>query len=188
MNLQKIHWKLYFKNPGAAKPADFFKVFNTWIPNSPEIFIDVADYQHVHDGPWTLLVGHILDYALDHSDRRLGFLYNRKKPMDGSTAEKLANSLRDFLKACLRLEQDPIFSGKLSLATHELLFLINDRAIAPNTTDTFNAIRPELRTLCDRVYGKGAYTLSHRDPPKQRFSIAIRAKQAPSLAECLNHF
>lgn len=186
MNMQKINWKLCFKDSAAATPDRFFRVFNTWIPNSSEIFIDVADYQHVHDGPWTLLVGHTLDYALDHSDRRLGFLYNRKKPMQGSTGEKLANSLRDFLKACLRLEQDPLFEGKLTLSTSELLFLVNDRAIAPNMPGTFNSVLPELSTLFDRVYGKGLYTLTHRNNPKQRFSALLTAKSAPSLSECVD--
>lgn len=176
MNLQKIHWKVYFKNPAVAKPDDFFRVFNTWIPDSPEIFIDVADYQHVHDGPVTLLAGHHVDYALDDTDRRRGFLYARKQPLTGDNASKISGSFSDFTETCKKLADDPLFEGQLQFKTDELLFLINDRGIAPNTKETLNAIKPELEKFFSKQ-GIGPVTLTHRADPKQRFSVVISANQ-----------
>ena len=177
MHLQKIHWKIYFKDPSEARPDDFFRVFNTWIPDSPEIFIDVADYQHVHDGPITLLAGHYADLMLDDTDRRRGFLYARKQPMEGNNAAKISESFKAFTKACRRLSDDPLFEGGLSFKTDEILFTINDRALAPNTSATFQGVKPDLETFFSALLGKGNFTLIHQDDPKQRFSVIISAKK-----------
>src|SRR3989338_7339333 len=133
MSLDKICWRFYFEDGAAAEPDKLFRVFNTWIPDSPEIFVDVADYQHVRDGIQTILVGHYVDYALDEMDRKLGFLYSHKRLMDGSNQDKLQNTFRDFLNHAQKLLDDSFFKGKLNFDTAELLFFINDRALAPNT-------------------------------------------------------
>ncbi len=177
MNLQKINWKIFFKDPASAKPDDFFRVFNTWIPDSPEIFIDVADYQHVHDGPITLLVGHYADFALDDSDRKRGLLYSRKRVEEGSNHEKLKRSLAATLKGAERLEKDPVFGGKISFKTSELQLIVNDRALAPNTSQTFQSFKPELDKFCISIFGMGGYSLEHLSNPKQRFSIRIKSQK-----------
>ena len=103
MDLQYLNWKLYLENPAEAEPDEWFKVFNGWIPDSPEIFIDVADYKHVQDGPVTVLVGHYVNLSLDAGGRTLGLLYDYKHPMAGSNEEKLKSSLLGLLRAALRL-------------------------------------------------------------------------------------
>lgn len=185
MELQKINWKLYIADPAAADPAVFFKVFNTWIPDSPEIFIDVADYGHVHDGPTTVLVGHHEDYGLDATGRRAGLLYNRRQPMDGGNEEKVRTSLRSILKACLRIEQDPAFGGKVRFRTDELLFLINDRGIGPNTKETYGAVKPTLEKVLAKVFDGTVPVLEHLDDPRHRFAVKITARAAPSLSNLL---
>ncbi|MBI2340141.1 MAG: hypothetical protein HYU99_07250 [Deltaproteobacteria bacterium] len=191
MNLQKINWKIYFKNPEAAcrvaaKPDIFFKVFNSWIPNSPEIFVDVADYKHVHDGPLILLAGYYADYALDLTSRRLGFLYSRKQPMEGSAKEKIKLSLLEILKAADRLENDPAFEGKLKFATNEFLFIINDRALAPNTPETFTGIKPVLQDVLSKALENKEFNLEHLSNPKQRFSVKMTAKREAGLKEMID--
>ncbi|MDO8519527.1 MAG: hypothetical protein Q7T11_05130 [Deltaproteobacteria bacterium] len=182
MNLQKIHWKAFFQNPAEAHPDDFFKIFNTWIPDSPEIFVDVADYQHVHDGPVTFLAGHYVDYALDDTDSRRGFLYARKQPMVGTNAAKIEESFKAFVTSCQRLVADPLFEGKLSFKTDESLFIVNDRATAPNTAETFQAILPDLEKYFSKILGVGQFTLHHRADPKQRFSVVISSKKPLNMA------
>lgn len=178
MDIQKINWKVFFADPATAHPESFFKVFNSWIPNSPEIFVDVADYSHVEDGPWTVLIGHNEDYWLDHTGRKLGVLYNRRTPMKGSNPEKLRMSLQSILKACRRLEQDSEFGGKLRFKTDEFQFLINDRAIASNTPDTFGSTRTEIETVIRRALGTGDFSVTHDSNPKQRFTARIACSKS----------
>lgn len=184
IDIQKINWKAFIADPAAAEPDLFFKVFNTWIPDSPEIFVDVADYSHTHDGPVTALVGHYEDYWLDSSGGRTGFLYNRRLTMDGSNAEKLATSLRSFLKACRRIEQSPDFKGRIKIRTDEFLFTINDRGFAPNTSETFNSVGPELHKLFSRLFGGDEFSLEHLSNPRQRFEVKITVNK-PQLTETL---
>ena len=190
MNSHKINWKLYFKNPESAKPEAFFKVFNTWIPNSPEVFVDVADYAHINDGPKILLYGHYVDYALDEMDRRLGFLYSKKRDVAGEENlaplnERLKTTLSEFLKSCQRLTSDQGLAG-LQFKTNELLFIINDRALAPNTVETFNQVKPALTQILDKIYGAGGFELKHISEPKKRFAVQIIAKKEPSLSEIIS--
>jgi len=186
MALQKINWKIHFENPEAASSDTFFKVFNKWIPNSPEIFVDVADYQHVHDGPWTILIGHYVDYALDHTNRRLGFQFNRKQPLSGNTETNLRQTLLEFLQACKKLISFSEFQPPLKFNTQELLFIVNDRALSPNTESTWITLQPELKKVLTSLYGEGQFSLSWLNDPKQRFSVLIKAKHAPSLDELIS--
>ena len=89
MNLQFLNWKIFLDNPAEVESEEFFRVWNAWIPDSPEVFVDVADYAHVNDGPLIVLVGHYLNFSLDSGDRRLGLLYDYKQPMEGANDEKL---------------------------------------------------------------------------------------------------
>ena len=58
-DLQRINIKFFLAADAELSPAEAFRVFNTWIPTTPdEVLIDVADYSHVPEGPVTLLVGH----------------------------------------------------------------------------------------------------------------------------------
>ncbi|MBI4178603.1 hypothetical protein HY522_04145 [bacterium] len=186
MDIQKINWKVFLEDPAPADPDIFFRVFNTWIPDSPEIFVDVADYRHVHDGPLTALIGHHTDYWLDETDGRRGLLYNRRTRTEGSNKSKLTKSLRDILSACRRLEADPAFGGKLRFSGKELLFLINDRAIAPNTPETYRAVKPDLEEILARAAGGAESALEHLADDRRRFSVKIKFERPQNLGEMIS--
>src|SRR5215216_4967920 len=137
MNLQHINIKFYLENPEAVNLADYAAVFNTWIQKQrlEELLIDVADYLHVHHGPGIMLIGHEADYSLDNRAGRLGLLYNRKEPLDGSTQDKLNQAARAALTAATILEKE----NGLKFNGQEAQIVINDRLIAPNTIETFTA-------------------------------------------------
>jgi hypothetical protein len=185
MNLQYINWKLHLDNPAEAEPDEFFKVFSGWIPESPEIFIDVADYQHVQDGPVVILVGHYLNLSLDHTGRRLGLLYDYKHPMDGSNEEKLRSTLIGLLRVAKRLEEEAAFTHKPSFNAGDLVFIVNSRALAPNTAETLEAVKPDLIKVLEKAYGAGNFTLDHLTDPRQRFMVKVTAKGKPALDEIL---
>src|ERR1041384_8435896 len=108
MNIQHINIKFYLEEPEAVHLADYAALFNTWIQQQrlEELLIDVADYLHVHNGPGIMLIGHEADYSLDNRGGRLGLLYNRKAPLDGSVQEKLAQAAHAALTAARLLETE----------------------------------------------------------------------------------
>jgi hypothetical protein len=187
MNLQYLNWKIYLENPAAAEPDEWFKVLSTWIPDAPEIFIDVADYKHVQDGPVTLLVGHYVNYSLDANGRRLGLLYDYKHPIEGTNEEKLLSSLQGVLRVAKRLEEDPGFASKSKpeFKAGDLRLIVNSRAVAPNTPETLEAVKPDLVKVLAKAYGEGGFSLEHLTDPRQRFMVQVIAKGTPNLSEVI---
>jgi hypothetical protein len=185
MNLQYINWKLHLNNPAEVEADEFFKVFSNWIPNSSEVFIDVADYQHVQDGPVTLLVGHYVNFSLDHTGRRLGLLADYKQPMSGTNQEKLTTTLQGLFAAAKRLQDDASFTHKPSFNAADLVFIVNSRALAPNTAATLEAVKPDLVKVLEKAYGAGNFTLEHLTDPRQRFMVKVTAKGNPDIEAML---
>lgn len=167
MNLQKPNWKLVIKNPEILNSKTLFKIFNSWIPASEEIFVDVADYTHVQDGPKVVLVGHYVDYSWDHTDRVHGFLYNRRQPMDGTNEVKLKTSLQAFIRAAKRFQSAPEWETKPVFDTTALTLIINDRGLAPNNRQTFDALNPDL----DQIFPKAS--IAPNNETKKRFSVSV---------------
>ncbi len=185
MDLQYLNWKVYLDNPAEAEPDEWFKVLNGWIPDSPEVFVDVADYKHVQDGPVVILVGHYLNLSLDHTGRRLGLLYDYKHPLEGSNEDKLKSSLLGVLRAAKRLEDETGFGHKPRFQAGALRLIVNSRAIAPNSPETLAAVQPDLAKVLSRAFGDGAYTVEHLADPRQRFMIEVKAKGAAVLADLI---
>ena len=185
MNLQYINWKLHLNNPAEAEPDEFFKVFNGWIPDSSEIFIDVADYKHVQDGPVTLLVGHFVNYSLDHTGRRLGLLSDYKQPMEGGNEDKLRSTLIGLLRVAKRLEEETGFTHRPKFNVGDMHFIVNSRALAPNTAETFAAVKPDLIKVLEKAFGAGNFTLDHSIDPRQRFMVKVTTKNESALHDVL---
>lgn len=177
INIQHINIKFFLENSETVNLQDFSAVFNTWIQKkdvTEELLIDVADYLHVHHGPGLMLIGHEADYSLDNRAGRLGLLYNRKAPLDGSTQDKFIQAARAVLSAAsiLKRENGLQFNGQ------EVQIVINDRLIAPNTAQTFAALEPEMRTFFDRLFNGAEYTLAHESNPRERFTVNVKSATA----------
>src|SRR5215472_2007921 len=128
-SVQHINIKIFVKDPSAIHLTDSIPVFHQWIRESvcPETLIDVADYEHVHEGPGILLIAHEANYSLDQRDGRLGLLYNRKAVYDGTFQSRLAQAHKAALAACDRLEREAPFQGKLAFDRNSIEFFVNDR-------------------------------------------------------------
>ena len=186
MDLQNIQWKIHLADGYSADAHEWFKVFGTWIPDSPEVFVDVADYSHVQDGPVIFLSGHAVCYSLDAVGKRLGLLYERRQPAaEGSNPEKLNESLSSLLKHAAMLESDATFKNKPKFVAGDLKFIVNNRAIAPNNDATLAALKPELEALLNKVYGTGDYTITRAPDVKQRFIVHVKAKAPVTVTEAL---
>ncbi len=191
MNIQNVNWKLFIENPEDIVPAEFFKVFSDWIPDSPEIFVDVSDYTHVHDGPILFLAGHFVNFALDLTGNRLGLLSDYKQVMDGSDEEILRKTLAETLQTAKRLEDEPQFKTAPKFSLTELSFIVNNRAVAPNTPATFAALAPELQKVLGKAFGSDKVHLEQvKGDPRERFAVTIQiqedGKGKPSLANLIS--
>ena len=109
-------------------------VFHRWIQEQdfPGLLIDVADYQHVPNGPGIMLVAHDAIYSLDQHGGRLGLLYNRRTKLEEFPAVVLRQAFRATLEVCRKLESEPEFLGALEFECQSCEVVINDRALAPN--------------------------------------------------------
>jgi hypothetical protein len=187
MDAHKLQLKIYL-TPESAKSFDvesLIPVFHRWIKQHalPELTIDVANNQHVPDGPGVVLIGHGADYFLDEGEGRPGLLHNRKRA-GLAPAERLGDLARRTLNAASLLEKDLALTGKIKFATNELLFRVNDRLVAPNTDATFVALKPELDALAKTLFA-GPYELARVGGAKELFAVRIKSPTSPPLATLL---
>lgn len=178
MDLQKINVKFFAAASEGVHLTDFIDIFNSWIQSSEGEYYDVADYSHMQAGPGIVLVAHEANISMDDTGNRLGLLYNRKQPLGGRNAEKLKFVFRTALEFCRRIEKEPALKGKVRFQGHDALFIVNDRLLAPNTEETFRAIKPELEALARTLYGGADFTLDHNPDSRQRFSVLVKTPQA----------
>jgi hypothetical protein len=145
-SIQHINLKIFIEDAAAIDLGDAIPVFHKWIRGSvcPEMLIDVVDYRHVAAGPGVMLIGHEADYSFDNRENRLGLLYNRKGALDGTLQSRLEQAHGAALVACDRLEQEAPFRRRLKFNRNALEVSINDRLLAPNDSETWDALRPEL--------------------------------------------
>lgn len=186
MDAQKLQVKVFAEATAMPPVEAFIPVFHDWIKHKrlDELLIDVANYAHVPKGPGVALIGHECDYYVDQAQGRPGLLHSRKREAPPA-ASRLADAFRRALNACVMLEKDAAFAGKLRFRTDELLFRINDRLAAPNTEATFAALRAELDALCGRLFGQSGYKLSLAGAPRDLFSLRIATDGKTPLAALL---
>jgi hypothetical protein len=183
--------KLYAEEPVEPRLRDFVPIFHGWIQDDrlgDELPIDVADYAHVHHGPGVLLICHATQYGLDAGEGRPGLLYRRTRAAegDGDARTRLRAAFRAALRACRLLEEEPSLRGRLRFRTDEALFRIQNRLLAPNTAQAFEAVRGELELFLAELYrGAGRITTEHVGGPGDPLSIRISVEAAPDLATLL---
>jgi len=180
MNLQHVNVKIFFEDTLEIDPGQFIEVFHRWIQEKvfEELLIDVADYRHVPMGPAVMLIGLEADYVIDNAKNRCGLLYNRKAPLDGGNADRFQQALRAAAGACLKLESEFESDGSLKFNRREFELIINDRALAPNSSETFAACQEELNTFLNSTLGHDEFHIEHLSDPRSRFGVSIKVGQA----------
>ena len=165
--LQRINVKFYLEDPASLSAEEAFRIFNSWIPTTPdEVLIDVADYSHLDEGPQTLLVGHEANYSLDNHSAEMGLLYSRKQPADGDLTERLANAFKAALAACQRLEEEPSLAGKVKFRSGDVFLVANDRLNATNDEAGENALRAALDPVLAQLFAGAEYSSRARPRPR----------------------
>ena len=188
MELQHINFKIYSSTPETISFENTVHIFHRWIQDKTleGILIDVADYSHVPSGPGILLIGHDAFYSLELGhENRMGFLYNRRTIQEGDNQSRIESALRSALKAAFLLAKDESWENKVQFASKEIRFFINDRMIVPNKESSFLAIRDELQSSIDNIFGteKKAYLSYEQEDSRSRFGIQILLPSPLKLEE-----
>jgi hypothetical protein len=190
LDIQHVNVKLMVQNPNAVDLEPVIPIFHRWIQERAceELLLDVADYRHVPAGPGVVLIGHEANYSVDNTGNRLGVRYNRKAVLDGSAQDRLEQAVRAAIGACQRLENDSQLHGSIRFNGHEMEMFVNDRLLAPNSDGTCEALEPEIRALCQRLFGGTEYSLRHeRSDPRKLFSVSIRTEKSFKPNELLEN-
>ena len=176
MNLQHVNVKIYVDGELKVDPARFIEVFHRWIQKQvfEELLIDVADYRHVPAGPGVILVGHEADYSMDNADGRYGMRYNRKAPLEGGNADRFRQAFQSAASACQLLEAEFEGEDPLKFSRCEFELFINDRALAQNTPETFEACQGDLNLFLQEMLGHDEFELEHRSDPRRRFGVTVK--------------
>ena len=184
MDLQHVNIKIPVEGDLEVAPERFIGIFHNWIKNDKldELLIDVADHRHVPAGPGVMLIGHEADFSMDHTGNRWGLRYSRKAPLPGSNEDRFRQALKSAANACCLLESELAEDGPLTFSRREFELFINDRALAPNTSETYAACKPELEAFVQGVLGHGEFTLTHTGDPRTLFRVTVTAAKPVDLA------
>jgi len=182
MDLHKLVVKFFAADPASVKLDEFIPVFHRWIQKHAVegMLIDVADYGHLPQGPGVVLVAHEADYFMDSMEGPLGLLYNRKASSTGGLSDRIASAFKAALGACVKLETEPEFQGRLKFRAGEALFLANDRLNAPNTDDAFQALRSDLSAALAKVYPTTVDLRRVSEDPRSRLAVKITSREPVS--------
>lgn len=183
VELQHINVKFFVDGALGPAPEQFINVFHKWIRKEAfdELLVDVADYRHVPEGPGVMLIGLEGDYSMDHTDGRWGLRYNRKAELPGTNADRFSQALRAAATACESLEAEFAADATLRFHREEFELFINDRALAPNTDETFEACREDLDAFLAAALGHDEYSLSRPDDPRRRFGVLVKSQKPFAL-------
>jgi hypothetical protein len=174
MELQKINVKFFAVEKEPVPLTAFIDIFHSWIQASDGIYHDVADYSHMMNGPGIVLVAHDANVHIDETGGRRGLLYTQKALLAGSNQERLRGVLRAALENCRKLEHEPAMRGKLRFSGDEVSISVNDRLLVPNTTESFQLLKPDVEAVAAQLFNRASFALSYKEDPRRRFSISIR--------------
>ncbi|PWU01829.1 MAG: hypothetical protein C5B51_22170 [Terriglobia bacterium] len=175
MDIQHFRVKLFATAESRPHLGDAIAVFHRWIQERrlPETMIDVSDYEHVPSGPGIILVCHEAIYGLDREKGRLGLLYNRRTAVEGPVEARLRQAVEAAEAAAELLEREPEFEGNLVFDRNSWEVAVNDRALAPNTENTWTTLAPVIQSVFDAMMGAGNYRLQHHANQRELFRVTV---------------
>lgn len=188
MELQHLIVKIPLQGPLGIDPAKVVDFFHPWVGNQEVpgvVLVDVAELLHVPDGPGVVLVGFEADYALDHSGGTWGVLYRRKDVLPGTNAQRVAQAFEAAAAAGARLEE--AFGPGLRFSRTGFELIVNDRALAPNTPESYAAGLPEIEQALRALLGHGEFTLTPHDrEPRERFGVTVASRRPFAFPAAVN--
>jgi hypothetical protein len=180
----------FLVQPGShLDEANLIPIFQDWIrlKRLQGTLLDVADYRHVPDGPGVMLITHEINYAMEHADGQFGLSAQRKLGEETTHKDRLVALARAAAAFGALLEADGRIQGQLSFNGSTFLYMANDRLRAPNTTEAFVALKPDLEAAASEVFGGQAATVTRvENDPRDRLTVAIQAEKPMTLSAIAN--
>lgn len=187
MDLQQINIKVFVTKDSQVNYTNFIKVFNRWMAEADrDDYLNYADYSFTYAGPGVLLVSKGVNYSIDNAKNRHGFLYNQKHKVEGSNCEKIRQAFIETLQRCRHFEEAEELENEVQFNGDEILFMINNRHIAPNVQESFERIKPDLIFVLEQMYGSSDFGLERAsENVRERFAIQISANSNKGVSELL---
>lgn len=189
MDLQQINIKVFTTEDSNVNYTNFIKIFNRWMAEADsDDYLNYADYSHVDAGPGVLLILKQANYSIDNAFHEHGFLYNRKHAVEGDNAEKIREALTEVLSKCEELQTSAELENAVHFNGGDLLFLINNRQLAPNTEETAAAVQADLAPVLKQMYGDADFTVTRTSEDiRERFALRISATSEKPISELLSN-
>lgn len=189
MEWQKLGVKLELDGALGFPIADFIGEFHRLIQGDklPILLIDVHDYSHVHHGPGILLVGDEANLSIDQTDGRIGLYVVFKRPLAGTTTQRLARVFRLASQAARALERSRQLKPAPSFRPDRFDVVINDRLRAPHDEATRVAFEPELRAFVAAAFPGAEISIEPEPEARRLFSLRVSLSQRPPLDELIKH-
>jgi hypothetical protein len=151
-------------------------------------YLNYADYSFTHAGPGVLLISKHSNYSIDNAQNRHGFLYNRKHAVEGDNEQKINRAFIETFQKCQKLEQEGDLENEVSFNGSEILFMVNNRHLAPNTQETFETVKLALFPVLERIYGHTDFTLERAsEDSRERFAVQISATSNLGISSLLDN-
>lgn len=116
-----------------------------------KLLIDVADYQHVKDGPGVVLIGHQAHWGIGGLSGGPGLHYARKADPVGDLTGKLAEAFHDALTVAGMLEREPTSGLKIDGGRARVLFM--NRLHAGNDAASMSVAQPLVESFAAKLWG-----------------------------------
>ena len=184
MELQKIEIKFFAVERQPVPLTAFIDLFHGWIQASDGVYHDVADYSHMHQGPGIVLVAQDANVSVDETGGRRGFLFSQKAWLEGTNQERLARVFQSALENCRRLQAEPALQRRLEFRFDEFEITLNDRLLAPNSDESFQAFKSEVEPFVGRLFGGAPVSLQQESDARRRVRLRFQA-MAPVNPEAL---
>lgn len=187
MDLQQINIKVFVTEDSTVNYTNFIKVFNRWMEEADsDDYLNYADYSHVEDGPGVLMILKQANYSIDNAFQEQGLLYNRKHDVDGDNAGKIRDALAETLSKCEQLEASEELENAIQFDGSDILFMINNRNLAPNTADIAASVQSDLEPVLQKMYGGDDFTIERTsEDARERFAVRISANSDKSISDLL---
>ncbi len=184
----EVSIKLFVDDHAVVRPHELIAVFHRWISEGlleDELTIDVANYEHVPQGPGIALICDKSHYYFDVRHNRWGLRYRGRREARATGKDAVTDALTRALKAAALLENDPALEGRYTFRTDQVELVIYDRLRAPSEEATLEAIRVDVEAAIAELYGEAPRSLGLVSVPKEPFAVAIENASSPSLGELL---
>jgi hypothetical protein len=185
----EIGVKLFLADSTKVDLEELIPVYHRWIREDvleDELPIDVAGYAHVPKGPGVVLICDHAHYYFDERAGQYGIRYRGRRVARGSGEDAILRAFRSVLRVAALLEKEPTLGGRYRFKTDRIELSITDRLLAPSDERTVAAVRPEIESALETLYGKPPKSIALASGPREPFLVTVETGAAPSVDALLD--